>query len=174
MKQNIILHPLEIPKAVMSDLEKRNLSLRISLDTHARNAKPGRTMTDPIYFSSNDGAPHKLMFVKANRIELTELCIHPENENFLVIGDVNTKPLYLDIALCMREELDVKIQSKTLRDCDFIDLRLKQTNPVVSFFTMLKDVTHGEAIGKDEGKPASFYVTESRNLIDVDMNLVDF
>ena len=174
MKQPIILHPVEMTKAVMQDLENRNLIIRISPDTKNLDAKSGQTLVEPIYSSSEGSGPHKLMFITVNRMDLSEFGTHPDNEDFLLIGNPNTKPMYLVIALCLKDELDVKIKNKTVSADDFVILHVKHNDPDVSFFTMLKDVPHGEAIGKGDGKPASFYVTESRDLIDVDTNFGDF
>jgi hypothetical protein len=174
MKKPIILRPVEMTKAVMQDLEKRNLIIRISPDTTNLKALPGQTLVNPIYSSSNASGPHKLMFITLNRRELTEFGTHPDNEDFLLIGDTDTKPLYLVIALCHKDELDKKIKSKTVSSDDFITLRVKHNDADVSFFTMLKDIPHGEAVGKGSGKPASFYVGESRDLIDVDTDMGDF
>ena len=174
MKQPIILKPIEMTKAVMQDLENRNLIIRISPDTKNLDAKLGQTLVDPIYGSSEGSGPHKLMFITVNRMELTEFGTHPDNEDFLLIGYPNTKPLYLVIALCLKDELDVRIKNKKVSSDDFVTLRVKHNDAEVSFFTMLKDVPHGEAIGKGDGKAASFYVGESRDLIDVDTDMGDF
>jgi hypothetical protein len=48
-----------------------------------------------------------------------------------------------------------------LKEEDFLTLRLKFNDPKVSFFTMLKDVPHGEAVGVSDARPPSFYVTRS-------------
>jgi len=174
MKQPIILRPVEMTKTVMQDLENRNFIIRISPDTKKLDAKAGQTLVDPIYSSSEGSGPHKLMFVTVNRMDLSEFGTHPDNEDFLLIGDPNTKPLYLVVALCMKDELDVKIKNKTVSADDFVTLRVKHNDADVSFFTMLKDVPHGEAIGKGDGKAASFYVGESRDLIDVDTDMGAF
>lgn len=174
MKTPIILHPIEMTKAVMQELENKNLIIRISPNTVNLDAKPGQTLVDPIYSSSEGSGPHKLMFITVNRMELTEFGTHPDNEDFLLIGDPNFKPLYLVVSLCRMDELDLKIKNKTVSADDFVTLRVKYNDADVSFFTMLKDVPHGEAIGKGEGKAASFYVGESRDLIDVDTDLKDF
>ena len=81
-----------------------------------------------------------------------------------MIGDPETKPMYLAIALCTKADLAEKIKNKTLAEADFICLRVKYNDPEVSFFTMLKDVPHAEGAAPGEGKPGSFYVTEPNNM----------
>ena len=174
MKQLISLKPVEMTKAVMQHLESKGLILRMSPDTTPLNAKPGQTVCSVIHSSKDEYGPHKLMFVTVNRKELTEFGTHPDHEDFFLIGKPGERPLYLVIALCLREELDKKIQRNTLTPEDFITLKVRHNDPEVSFFTMLKDVPHGEAIGHDEGEPASFYVGESRDLPDVDTDFKNY
>lgn len=174
MKQPIVLKPVEMTKAVMLELEKKNLIVRISPDRPALDAMPGATKCVPVYSSVDETGPHKLLFITVNRMELPEFGTHPDNEDFLLIGDPDTKPMYLVIALCPKDVLDQKIKGKTVNRDDFITLKVKFNDPEVSFFTMLKDIPHGEAIGKGDGKPASFFVTESRDLADIDTNMGDF
>ena len=47
---------------------------------------------------------------------------------------------------------------------DFVCLRVKYNDPEVSFFVMLRDVPHGEAVADAPGRPASFYVTEPTDM----------
>lgn len=174
MKQLIILEPVEMTNKVMSDLERMHLILRILPGTSNLDAKPGQTLCKVVHSSEDQFGPHKLMFITVNRIELSEFGTHPDQEDFFLIGDPNTKPLFLVIALCLKEDLNKKIKDKTVQASDFIALRVKHNDATVSFFTMLKDVPHGESIGRGEGKPASFYVGESRDLPDVDTDMGEF
>lgn len=174
IKLPIVLKPVEMTKAVMLELEQQNLIARISPDQPALDALPGETRCIPVYSSADETGPHKLLFITVNRMELPEFGTHPDNEDFLLIGDPDTKPMYLVVALCRKDELALKIKGNTVSSNDFITLRVKFNDPDVSFFTMLKDVPHGEAIGKGDGKPASFFVTESRDLADVDFDMGDF
>ena len=100
-----------------------------------------------------------------NRAEFAGFATHPDNEEFLLIGNPDTKPMYLAVALSMREEFEEKVKTGTLTPEDLILLRCKYNDPEVSFFVMLKDVPHGEAIVEADLPPATFYVTESRDLL---------
>jgi len=124
----------------------------------------GQTLDHPVYDSQERYGPHRLLSVTVNRIPFVDFATHPDNEEFLMIGDPNTKPLYLVIALMYRNELEEKIRKKTVIPEDFVCLRIKWNDPEVSFFTMLTDVPHGEAVTVKEGHPPSFYVTEGRDL----------
>ena len=73
--------------------------------------------------------------------------------------------MYLAVALCMREEFEHKVKTGRLTAADFVMIECRYNDPETSFFVMLADVPHGEAIIPAAGKPApSFYVTESRDL----------
>jgi predicted Fe-Mo cluster-binding NifX family protein len=104
-----------------------------------------------------------LIAVTVNRFKFGAFGTHDDNEEFILIGDPNSKPMYLAIALCTKVELDKKIHMHTLTAQDFLVLKAKYNDPQVSFFVMLKDVPHGEASVDSEGKPPYFYVTESRD-----------
>ncbi len=41
---------------------------------------------------------------------------------------------------------------------------MRYNDPEVSFFTMLREVPHGEATAEVPGRPATFYVTEPRDM----------
>jgi hypothetical protein len=174
MKQLIVLRPVAMNKEVMQQLEAKNLIRRMAPGVPVPNAAPGQTVCKPVHCSLEEYGPHKLVHITVNRMELTEFGTHPDNEDFFMIGDTNTKPLYLVIALCLKDELDKKIQQHTLSADDFIALQVKHNDAEVSFFTMLKDVPHGEAIGRGTGKPSSFYVTVGRDLPDADTNMGNF
>lgn len=174
IKQKINLQPVEMTVAVMQDLENRGLIIRLAPGSHQINAKEGETVCQTIYKTDIKYGSHKLMYIEVNRLDLPEFGTHPENEDFYMIGAPGMKPLYLVIALCLKEELDQKIQSHTLSSSDFITLRVKHNDAHVSFFTMLKNVPHGEAAGRGNGSPGSFYVTESTDLIDVDTVMGDY
>lgn len=167
----IILQPVEMNKEIMQELEKRGLIYRIAPGLHNLNPDQGEALVKTIYECKEEYGPHKLISVTINRTEFTTFGTHPDTEDFLLIGDPNTKPLYLVIALCKKDELERKIGEKTVSAKDFVALKVKYNDPEISFFSMLKDVPHGEAVGDEEGKPASFYVTEAKNLT---RDLIDF
>jgi len=150
--------------AVMADLEQRNLIIRLGAHRHDLPSLPGQTLDRAIYKSAEKYGPHMLISVTVNRVPFTDFATHPDNEDFIMLGDSNTKPLYLVIALMRRPELAAKVASGTISPADFVCLHIKWNDPEVSFFTMLADVPHGEAITATEGSSPTFYVTEGRDL----------
>lgn len=164
MKQKILLKPVEMTPDLMMDLEERKLIIRLSPGHHDIPAQPGETLDKIIYESKDESGPHKLIGVTVNNPNFNEFGTHPDNEEFLLIGNPNTKPLYLVIALHHKDKLQEKIERKILIAEDFVCLRIKYNDPEVSFFTMLADTPHGEATVEGEDELPSFYVTESRDL----------
>jgi hypothetical protein len=160
----IHLDPIDFTPKVADDLEQSGLIIRLAPRRHELPAGPGETLWEPIYDSSEALGPHRLITVSVNKTTLDEFGSHADNEEFLLIGDDSMKPLYLVVALHGTRELDERIARRALTPEDFICLRLRYNDPEVSFFTMLADVPHGEAAGRGQGRPATFYVTEPRDL----------
>ncbi len=163
-KKSIILRPVEMTKEVMNLLEAKGLIIRLCPGHHELKTKVGDTDVVCIYSSAKEYGTHKLIGVTVNRTTMPFFGAHPDNEEFILLGDPAVKPMYLVIALCMKDELDMKIKTGTVSDEDFITLKVKYNDPEVSFFTMLKDVPHGECVAEVTGRPASFYVTESADI----------
>ncbi len=164
MAEAIILHPVEMTPVVMSELEQSRLIIRLAPRRHELPAKPGEARWECIYASSESNGPHMLITVSVNSTVFGEFGNHPDNEEFLLIGDTSMKPLYLVVARCSQEELERRAKDKTLSADHFVCLRVRWNDPEVSFFTMLAGVPHGESVGRGEGWPATFYVTEPRDL----------
>jgi hypothetical protein len=76
--------------------------------------------------------------------------------------------------MCKRAELEGKIKNRTLVAQDFLALRMKFNDPEVSFFTMLKDVPHGEVTVDGPERCASFYVTEPRDILIDQIDLCEY
>ena len=171
MKKVIELKPVVMTPAVMADLEERNLIIRLGPGRHELPSEWGMARERPVYDSHERYGPHRLLAVTINRYSLADFATHPDNEEFLLIGDPDNKPLYLVIALMYRKELEEKIHLGTLVPDDFVCLRIRWNDPKVSFFTMLAGVPHGETVTTAEGHPPSFYVTEGRDLPN---DVVDF
>ena len=160
MTEKIILRPVAMTESVMQDLEDQKLIIRLAPNHHELPVQHGETLGKSLYESDIRHGAHKLITVTVNRSTFAAFGTHPDNEEFLLIGDPATKPMYLAISLRRREELDRRIAEHELTALDFICLRVKYNDPNVSFFTMLADVPHGEAVADIDGRPASFYVTE--------------
>jgi len=160
MRERILLNPVEMTESVMQDLEDRRLIIRLCPNHHELPAQQGETLGESVYESDIRHGAHKLITVSVNRSTFAAFGTHPDNEEFLLIGDPETKPMYLTISLHRREELDRRIAECRLSAADFVCLRVRYNDPHVSFFTMLAEVPHGEAVSNVDGRPASFYVTE--------------
>jgi hypothetical protein len=164
MSHIITLHSVEMSPSVMEDLEKRGLIIRLCPRNHELPARPGETLWEPIYDSAESLGPHRLITVSVNSTAFAEFGTHADNEEFLLIGDSTMKELHLVIALRSQEEIQRKALENTLTGADFICLRARFNDPEVSFFTMRANVPHGEVVGHADGRPATFYVTEPRDL----------
>jgi hypothetical protein len=169
----INLNPMEMTEQIMVDLEKRGLITRLCPGHDELDAPYGETLWKLIYEPKDGYGPHRLISVTVNREEFAGFGTHPDNEEFWLIGDNNTQPMYLIISFLNQEALTEKISAGTLKENDFIALHIKYNDPSVSFFVMRAGVPHGEAIvDVDRGKkPPSFYVTES---LDLPLDLTDF
>lgn len=167
----IDLTPVEMTSAVMADLEKKRLILRLCPGNHKLDPSPGETLGNTVYSSDPAYGSHMLLAVTVNRTSFAAFGTHPDNEEFLMIGDPATKPMYLVIALHLKEELSKRIAEGSLTASDFVCLKVRYNDPDVSFFTMLADVPHGEAVTEADGDPPSFYVTEPT---DMGIELTDF
>lgn len=163
-KTYLNLKPKDMNSETMDKLERMGLIYRLCPGNDELTAEKGQTSWKTIYECDTRYGPHKLIAVTVNRERFEAFGSHPDNEDFLLIGDPDTKPMFLLIALSSRNELEKKIKNNTLKEDDFILLKVKYNDPEVSFFSMLKDIPHGEASAPGEGKPGSFYVTESRDL----------
>ena len=161
---DVEMTPVEMTPETMQDLEDRGLIIRLRPGAHELDAQPGETQGTSLYEPEDGYGPHKLIADTVNREEFAGFGTHPDNEEFLLIGTPETKPMYLAVALCMREEFEKKIRLGRLAPSDLVLLRCVYNDPEVSFFVMRKDVPHGEAILQADLPPATFYVTESRDL----------
>jgi len=164
MTKLIEIKALEMTPDVMQDLEDRGAIIRLAPNRHAAPAAKGETADTLVYRSDRVNGPHQLLAVSVNMATFANFGAHSDNEEFLLIGDPATKPMYIMIAVCSHEELKQKIASNTLDASDFVALRAKFNDAEVSFFTMLKGVPHGEATLDGDGRQASFYVTEPAEL----------
>lgn len=168
----LLLNPVEMSAEIMEDLEKLGLIIRLCPNRDDTPfAKQGEAFGKTLYEPIEGYGPHKIITVIVNRETFSGFGTHPDNEEFILIGNDNTQPLYLAIAYLTRENLDKKIATKTLEASDFIALHVRYNDPAVSFFVMKAGVPHGEAIIDLGRKPASFFVTESR---DLPLDLTDF
>ena len=72
--------------------------------------------------------------------------------------------MYFAVALCLRPEIEDKVEAGRLMAAGLVVIEYRYNNPGVSFFVMLADIPR-EPLVPVAGKPApSFRVTESRDL----------
>jgi hypothetical protein len=162
--KTISLQPVKMSEQIMDDLEKRGLIIRLCPGHDELEAPPGETSWKLIYEPKEGYGPHRLISVSVNQEGFARFGLHPDNEEFWLIGREDVQPMYLVISLIDAGALDAKIAGGVLSEDDFIALTVKFNDPALSFFVVREGVPHGETI-VDRGKsPASFYVTESRDL----------
>jgi hypothetical protein len=138
--ERISLKPVEMTPGLMQALEDQGLIIRLCPDHHALPARAGEALAESIYESDPAYGPHKLITVTVDRTALAAFGTHADNEEFLLIGDPETKPLYLVLALHRKQELQRRI-------------------------------AEGRLAADAPGRPASFYVTEPR---DMETELTEF
>jgi hypothetical protein len=164
MMKTIGLNPVEMTVDVMEFLERRGLIIRLCPNHDELAPPPGEIAWKTLYEPKEGYGPHKLISVTVNREEFAAFGVHPDNEEFWLIGDDDTQPMYLAVSLISEKGLRAKIAAGTLEASDFVALRAKYNDPGVSFFVMRANVPHGEAIVDVGKRPPTFYVTESRDL----------
>jgi hypothetical protein len=170
-REEVALDPVQMTEEVMDGLEKEGLIIRLAPDRHRLETAHGQTRGESLYECDPRHGPHKLITVTVNRTSFEAFGTHPDNEDFLLLGDPSSGPLYLVISLLTPRGIAEKVQSRTLDRSDFVALTVRFNDPRVSFFTMLKEVPHGEALGERARKPSTFYVGESR---DLPIDMTDF
>lgn len=180
MTEYIHIKSVEMTAERMQFLEDNGKIIRMTPDKFILDPGPDNTKDKRIYESATIYGPHMLIAVTVNRYRFGAFGTHDDNEEFILVGDPNAKPMFLAIALCTKDELAVKIGTHKLSAKDFMVLKVKYNDPQVSFFVMLKDVPHGEASIDIPGKPPYFYVTEPRdqtihftNFASYDLKVVD-
>lgn len=157
---SIELKPVKATPEVMQSLEDMGLIIRMAPRRHELTPPAGATQTCRVYTADARFGPHILLGVTVDSHEFSAFGHHPDNEEFILIGDACAKPLYLLIAKMRCEELDYKISSHALTEDDFILLEARYNDPECSMFVMRARVPHCEATLPGPGVPPSFYVTE--------------
>ncbi|MGZ4386440.1 MAG: hypothetical protein ACXVZO_05895, partial [Gaiellaceae bacterium] len=99
------LEPVPMSVALLEDLERRGLILRLAPGHHRLPVADGESAFRSLYESDERWGPHKLIAVTVDRRMTARLDVHPDNEEFLLIGDPAARPLYLVIALAAGPEL---------------------------------------------------------------------
>jgi hypothetical protein len=164
------MNPLVIKVEQMNEknmdyLESLGLIERLmpSRKKHRLNVNIGEGRGEKIYESNVSYGSHALYKCTIDYPDFTKFAIHPDNEEFILLGGIDEKDLLLLIAFDTYEVFMDKFNKKQLKNKDFICLKCVFNDPNLSFFVMKKNVPHGEAtIGC--GLPSTFYVTEGSQL----------
>ena len=151
--QDLALEPVPMTPKLMAHLEELGLIIRLRPGGHDLAAQPGETLGESIYESADRYGRHKLIAVTVNRAEFAAFGTHLDNEEFLLIGNPDSQPMYLAVARCLRPEFEDKVKTGRLTAADLVLIECRYNDPEVSFFVMLADVPHGEAIVPAAGKP---------------------
>jgi hypothetical protein len=149
----------------MQHLESLGLIERLmpSREIHRLKVAPGEGRGQKIYESDTVYGSHSLYRCTIDYPDFRKFAIHPDNEEFLLLGGIDEKDLLLLIAFDTFDVFMSKYNNQQLESKDFICLKCVFNDPRLSFFVMKKNVPHGEAtIGS--GRPSTFYVTEGSKL----------
>lgn len=166
-KIRLALKPVDMTRELMVDLEKKGVIHRLAPHNDDLDMPKGKGGCKSIYESDPVYGGHKLIAVTINDCDFKAFATHPDNEEFLLIGDPDTIPMYLALSFLTADELAAKARAGKLAPEDFLAVRVRYNDPETSFFVMHKGIPHGEGILDVPGKPPSFYVTESTNLPNV-------
>lgn len=162
--ETITIKPVEMTPKVMNFLEQKGLIIRLCPDHHQLDIEAGETKSEAIYKSDIQYGSHMLITVTVNKTDFENFGWHEDHEEFLLIGDSKSSPMYLVIALRDHNTLKRKITNRTLSADDFVALSVKYNDPKVSFFTMKKHILHGELVKESTNNPPTFYVTEPTDM----------
>lgn len=167
MKKEIKLKPVRASLDLFEDFEKRKL---IKLLRPPKNIVETKTKTGAVsrfYTSRAEFGTHTLMCVGKRTTDI-RLSWHEDNEDFLLINPLNMKfkSLYLIISTLKKNDFLKKINSGRLTEKDLAAVELEFNNPVLSFFTMLKNTVHCEVTDTKNGQHPVFFVTEPSKLKD--------
>lgn len=163
-KQILRLTPWEMTDSLMQELEDEGLIIRLCPGSHDGPVNQGETIGVDLYEPVEGYGPHKLIVVLVNREGFPGFATHPAHEEFWLVGQENRDPMYIVIGTCRQEVMEEKVRAGTLSGDDFVLMRARYNDPKVSFFVMNPGVPHGEGIVPEGKGPATFYVTESRDL----------
>ncbi len=165
MKGKLILKPVKMHMEIMEELERRGLIERLAPSREKHRVPVGRKegRGEKLYVSRASSGGHTLVACAIDNDTFSSFATHQENEEFLLLGGVDERPMYLLICLLSREELLEKMQKGTLTGEDFVLLDCVFNDPELSFFVMKEGVPHGEC-AYGSGRPATFYVTECEGI----------
>lgn len=177
MKNDLILdlQPVKVTKEIMIDLEQKGLIIRIAPGSRKLIVPEGQAVDETIYESDKKYGSHKLIYVVISNVDFDpHIGIHSDNEEFLIIGENGTRPLFLLICYLTAQQFKKAVEANSLSSDDLILLEMEYNNPETSFFVMKKAVIHGEATIAGNAVPPSFFVTEPSELDHQTMNFGEY
>ena len=164
-KKQLRIPVREMTPQLMQQMEAEGLILRLTPDhDYIEDAPAGETSWKELYPGVDGYGPHKIIAITVNRPGFPGFGTHPDQEEFWLIGDNASVPMYILVARMPLEAFEKKRDAQALTEEDFYLLKARFNDPEVSFFIMMKGIPHGEGIFEGSGRLPSFYVTESRDL----------
>ena len=165
MKGRLELTPVRMTEAVMDSLEKAGCITRLtpSRAAHRVDVLRGEGRGEYLYESAPATGTHALMSVAIDNETFSSFATHPDNEEFLLLGGADERPMYLLVCLLRREALIEALARGEVKSEHFVLLDVVFNDPAVSFFVMRANVPHGEC-AYGAGRPSTFYVTEGSAL----------
>ncbi len=175
--KRITLQPQPISKGLLEHLEDKGLIQMFRPTELTLNPPAGTNVGESLYESDEKYGPHKLIAVGINNHNVA-LGFHPDNEEFLLpYYDSSVKPVYLVISYLPEEEIRAKDRENSLSAKDFVCLSLYPAPRGAEMFTVLGGTVHCEVTKPGEGEIGCFFVTESRDLpvisVDLEKTMID-
>lgn len=162
---------VDMTEEIMQSLEDKGVIGRLMPGRHQIDVKRGESKHRSLYESKDTYGGHKIITVTINGTEPKNFLYHNDNEDFWLVDEEGREPLILTVCLQPKDVLHEKIEEMTLASEDFLSIRCVFNNPNLSFFTMHKGFAHVETVLAESDVPPSFYVTESRALDEVLIDL---
>lgn len=95
----LILKPVEASEEIMAHLEEKGVITRLGPKRHRLSVKMGQSKHVSIYESDDKFGPHKIITVTINNQDFSNFLYHNDNEEFLLLDDPMTTPLYILFSL---------------------------------------------------------------------------
>lgn len=168
---NLSIPVVDMTEQLMGELQEIGVIERLVPGKHRLNVSKGESRHKSLYETKDTFGGHKIITVTINSTVPKNFLYHNDNEDFWLIDEDEREPLILTICKLKIDTLIEKIKARTLSADDFVSVRCVFNNPNLSFFTMHKEYAHVETVLNESDLPPSFYVTESRNLDEVFIDL---
>lgn len=170
----MILKPVEATQSLFDEMNRVGVITLRKPDVLDGNTLPKTNCVKNCYTNEGTYGGHKLIQVFIVEAELRKLTSHPENEDFILVGSPGSKRLIIVACKLKHEKMLQKIQKQGLDAEDFFCFYAPYNDASLSFFTMNADYPHAEVLSDTIEQPyeaASFYVTESSRLPEIDYKL---